>query len=283
MDKQEFLIAFLESKKIFDRFESPMLPRPKTNDPSDCKSILTEVYRFLEDLWDQLPDGETNSIVKQLLPELDQFSKEGKTLFGKTYNFFQEMRQLEKEQDNENSNSNWGKTYQERKEKIHREIDQMIEEGAIAANFDERYSTLLTSCKKLFPKYEKLIDDLAEKCLGTLTGRYFTFTRERIRDSQVRHILNLLEDEPEPFWDQKSGRLYFGAKRLTSYSTNATSQRTILDQFQEAGWPEEIPSPFHDKEIGGKTNTAITNLNKKDDGVIRFGSRGNYLYITSKW
>ena len=81
------------------------------------------------------------------------------------------------------------------------------------------------------------------------------------------------EKVDKPRWDEKSGELRLGDRVLRKLKRGAPSQMKVLKAFEEAGWPQLIPSPFSSIEFKSKNDT-LYDLNRGTTG-IEFFSEGD--------
>ncbi len=94
-------------------------------------------------------------------------------------------------------------------------------------------------------------------------------------------------DEPEtPHWNVSAGRLYFAGRLVKQFRRPAPNQRRILDAFERVHWLRKIDNPFlhagicFDAAAEAVRNTAeALNDGHLAEGLIRFGTGGNYGYV----
>jgi hypothetical protein len=80
--------------------------------------------------------------------------------------------------------------------------------------------------------------------------------------------------DPKPLWHKGLGTLRYRGEIVREVKAAATNVRLILDDFEEAGWPEEIFDPLPPAEAKNRRRRAVETLNK-DLRLIRFHSTGN--------
>lgn len=77
-----------------------------------------------------------------------------------------------------------------------------------------------------------------------------------------------------PSWHKQLGELRYRGELIREVKPEAANLRTILDAFQEDGWPNEIYDPLPPTEASARRRRAVATLNK-DLRLIRFYSTGN--------
>ena len=77
-----------------------------------------------------------------------------------------------------------------------------------------------------------------------------------------------------PSWNKALGELRYRGDVIREVKPEAENLRTILDAFQEDGWPNEIYDPFPADDASGRRRRAVATLNM-DLRLIRFSSTGN--------
>ena len=95
------------------------------------------------------------------------------------------------------------------------------------------------NCKPTFQEFEDELQDLLIRA-GIILHRLKTLAHIAMETQGVSHLHN----GKKPHWDRERRTLFYGADVIRKYKHRAENQTTILDAFQEQGWPPSIKDPF---------------------------------------
>jgi hypothetical protein len=74
------------------------------------------------------------------------------------------------------------------------------------------------------------------------------------------------QNNEQPLWDGQAMTFSYRGQILKRFTNRAINQTRLLDAFQNAGWPHEIRSPFHDQEYS--TGVRAPQRKKEHDGRL---------------
>lgn len=92
----------------------------------------------------------------------------------------------------------------------------------------------------------------------------------------LKQLLNASPDPPtpKPFWDSDRRQLRLGDRIVRNVRGNrADAIITVLEEFEAAGWPADIPNPVPKRSVAETARS----LNRGADG-IRFHGRKGYIW-----
>lgn len=92
-----------------------------------------------------------------------------------------------------------------------------------------------------------------------------------------------LTDSPKPNWDQRRRELRYGNQLIKHFRVPAPNQETILQAFQEEGWPTCIDDPLPPQKgvtTKGRLQATIKSLNHGHQAkLIKFHGNGNGIQV----
>lgn len=111
---------------------------------------------------------------------------------------------------------------------------------------------------------ERALLDLA------MEGSVITVGMHRRLRRQIGESIEQSDIIVRPVWDKNVGTLEYQGVVVRSVRRSATLIRTILDDFQEQGWPARLGNPLPGGADSKKLRDAISTLNKGLDAIKFF-------------